>query len=122
MSIKKLAGAALAGALAVTAFAFAPSPAEASPGACVAHFGPSTDVCSFTQTGSSTLNYNIVLEGNREWEVGMCIAATFECVRKFAGSEPAGTVTNPACLTQECYGYVNLHAGWIDSLGYIYTV
>lgn len=123
MNLKKVVGAALAGALAVTAFA--PSPAEASPGACVGIYGPNTEGCSFRQTGSKTLNYNVVVEGNilsePSWQVGMCTYATYECVTKNAWFDPAaGTVTNTACLTQECYAFVRL--GWIDSLAYIYTV
>jgi hypothetical protein len=88
-------------------------------GACVAVY-PAVSGCSFEQRGFAKMTYRISdpLRGGG-WEVGLCIAGTFSCVRKNYWNHPlGGVVTNKSCLTRLCYGYLNV--GWIGT-GYAYT-
>ena len=109
-------------ALLTTLLAPASGQAALKQGACVAVYaGPLNNSCSFKEKGSAKMTYRII-EQTQEWEVGLCVVATWSCVRKYAGAyPPSGTVNNQACLTKVCLGYVSLRYGWIGDIGYAYT-
>lgn len=93
-------------------------------GACVAVYpGFGYENCSFKGKGSAKMTYRIIQNNYLDspyWEVGLCVVATWSCVRKYDTFYPlSGTVRNPACLTNVCIGYVRL--GSIGT-GYAYTI